>query len=310
MAPYLWDDATDANSVANELGNLAALELASEREVLRLAQVFRGTFEGSHHDRLALRPPRRRFSLGRSAALARQLEGLSNEPEDRLHRRFVVAHRHGLRPTRRRRGWEATGFWQDELSTTFGGPASIGLSSEPGGAPRSGTLNRACAVRPLEAVSMERPSSAAVGYSLVYFVATALAIWMLLSDQNLRTDFGTLSNGYYAHWYAVLAMAIVSGVGGVLLATVRTRWAILAGTIGAALLALAMVGDIFTYAQVGFSSAWDFAQYLFGITYYGGDVRYLYDALLAVYVVAAIVGAVLFAVTRPGPTTESSSAGR
>ncbi len=157
---------------------------------------------------------------------------------------------------------------------------------------------------------MERPSIAAVGLSLLYFVATALAIWMLLSDQNLRTDFGTLSNGSYAHWYAVLAMAIVSGAGGVLLATVRSRWAIWAGTIGAALLALAMVGDIFTYAQVGFSSAWDFAQYLFGITYYGGDVRYLYDALLAVYIITAIVGAVLLAVTRPRPTTGSSRAGR
>lgn len=153
---------------------------------------------------------------------------------------------------------------------------------------------------------MERHSSAVSGYSLLYFVATALAVWMLLSDQNLRTDFGTLANGYYAHWFAVLAMAIASAIGGILLVTVRSRRVLLGGTIGAALLALVMVGDIFTYQQVGFSSAWDFAQYLFGITYYGGDVRYLYDALLAVYIVAAIAGAVLYSVTRPGPDAGSA----
>ena len=129
---YLRDGVTDPDSIALELGNLAAFELASEREELLLAQVFRVTVGRSHHYRIALRHPSRRISRGLSAALARKLEELSNEPEGRLHRRFVVAQRHGLRPSRLRRIREPADFWQDELWTAFGGPASIGLSSDPG----------------------------------------------------------------------------------------------------------------------------------------------------------------------------------
>ncbi|MGI0139978.1 MAG: hypothetical protein ACREBT_02340 [Thermoplasmata archaeon] len=146
---------------------------------------------------------------------------------------------------------------------------------------------------------MERTNATAAIYSSLFFLAFGLSVLMLLTDTNLRTDFGSMSSGYYAHWYVILAIAVADAIGGVLLVVVGSRTAIKGGVVGAGLIALIFAGDILTYSQVGFSSAPDFASYLFGWTYSGGDIRYLYDVLLAVYIVAFISGIVALAKTRP-----------
>lgn len=133
-------------------------------------------------------------------------------------------------------------------------------------------------------------------YGLAFLVAAGLAILMLVTDTNLQTDFGTASK-YYLHWYAVLTMAVVDLIGAGLLLTLRSRNTVKLGVAGSALISVAMVAVVFTYSQVGFASMSDFANYLFGVTYYGGDIRYLYDVLLAVDIVTVVLGAVWLAVT-------------
>jgi hypothetical protein len=135
-------------------------------------------------------------------------------------------------------------------------------------------------------------------YSLLFFLAAGLSIVMLETDKNLQTNFGAVSSGYFIHWYAVLAMAAADLAGAAILLVLRSRTAVKLGVIGSALLALALLGAIFTYSQVGFASAMQFAQYLFGVTYFGGDIRYLYDVLLGVDLGTAVVGGVALALTR------------
>lgn len=152
---------------------------------------------------------------------------------------------------------------------------------------------------------MARRQKLAQIYSGLFFLAAALSILMLLSDTNLRTDFGTVTSGYYLHWYVILITAMADTAGAALLFVVGSRTAIKGGVVGSGLLALIFLGDIFTYSQVGFGSASAFANYLFGITYYGGDLRYLYDLLLAVYLVAFVFGLVALGKTREsGPAVE------
>jgi hypothetical protein len=138
----------------------------------------------------------------------------------------------------------------------------------------------------------------AVLYSLPFLLAAALTVVMLATDTNLRTDFGTITGGYFVHWYAVLATAIADLVGAALLLLLRSRGAVKLGVVGSALLTAIFLGVIATYAQVGFASASDFAQYLFGVTYFGGDIRYLYDVLLATYLGTFVVGLVGLVLTR------------
>jgi hypothetical protein len=148
---------------------------------------------------------------------------------------------------------------------------------------------------------MERPNAKSlfpVVYSLPFFVAAGLSVLMLATDKNLQTDFGTMASGYYAHWYAVLAMAVAALIAATLLLVVRSRFAVKLGVVGSGLLTVALLGAILTYQQVGFASAMDFANYLFGVTYFGGDIRYLYDVLLATDIATCIGGAVGLAVTR------------
>ncbi len=148
-------------------------------------------------------------------------------------------------------------------------------------------------------------------YSLAFLLAAGLSFVMLATDSNLRTDFGTVSNGYFVHWYLVLATAIVDLVGAAVLLLVRSRTVVKLGVVGSALLTLALVGVIGTYAQVGFASATAFAQYLFGVTYYGGELRYLYDVLLATYLGTFVIGVVGLALTRearaPAPDGPANS---
>lgn len=149
---------------------------------------------------------------------------------------------------------------------------------------------------------MERSPAYPAVYSLAFFAAFSVSVVMLATDKNLQTNFGSLSTGYYLHWYAVLVTALVDLVGGLLLLAVRTRTMYKVGIVGSGLLALLIVGDVFTYAQVGFASAASFADYLYGITYYGGDIRYLYDLLVAVYLGTFVLGLVGLYLTRARPS--------
>jgi hypothetical protein len=135
-------------------------------------------------------------------------------------------------------------------------------------------------------------------YSLPFLVAAGLSVLMLVTDKNLQTDFGTVTSGYFSHWYGVLAMTIADLAGAGILLAFRSRLAVKVGVLGSAAFALALVGVVFTYQQVGFQSAQQFAQYLFGDTYFGGDIRYLYDALLATYIGTSVSGAIGLALTR------------
>jgi len=160
---------------------------------------------------------------------------------------------------------------------------------------------------------MENPKSGArlpLLYSLVFLLAAGLSILMLITDKNLQTNFGSLSTGYYYHWYVVLGMAVVDLVGAGLLLAYRSRWMVKLGVVGSGAFAVVLLAVILTYSQVGFSSAMSFAQYLFGITYYGGDLRYLYDILLATYIGGFVVGVVSLALTRTAHASTVPAGGR
>ncbi|MCI4358561.1 MAG: hypothetical protein L3J95_02330 [Thermoplasmata archaeon] len=137
-------------------------------------------------------------------------------------------------------------------------------------------------------------------YSLPFLLAFGLSAVMLLTDTNLRIDFGAIQSGYYSHWYVVLVMGLADLVGPGLLLATRSRTSVKLGVLGSGPLFAIWVGDIFTYSQGGFGSATSFANYLFEITYYGGDVRYLYDAILAVYLITFLLGLTLLLTSRPG----------
>jgi len=146
-------------------------------------------------------------------------------------------------------------------------------------------------------------------YSLPFLVAAGLSILMLATDKNLQTNFGTMASGYYIHWYAVLGMAVADLVGAALLLVFRSRTAVKLGVVGSSLLTLALLGAILAYQQVGFASAMDFANYLFGVTYYGGDIRYLYDVLLATDIATVVGGVVGLVLTRDAPASEGAADG-
>jgi hypothetical protein len=142
-----------------------------------------------------------------------------------------------------------------------------------------------------------------VYYGLFFLLAFFLSVVMLLTDKNLQTDFGSVTSGYYVHWYGLLATAIADLAGAVVLLVVRSRMAFKVGVVGSGLLSTFVLGDVFTYSQVGFASASDFANYLFGITYFGGDIRYLYDVLVVVYLVTFVFGLVAVVLSRRAVTT-------
>ena len=128
----------------------------------------------------------------------------------------------------------------------------------------------------------------------LFIVAFIVAVVILLTDMNLQTDFGIHAR-YFIHWYGMLVIAIVALIAGIILLTTKKRSLGLAGTIGSALIALFLVGDLATYSQVGFTSVAQFATYLFGITKYPGTLSYMpgmYDLLLILFILAAIAGAI------------------
>lgn len=161
------------------------------------------------------------------------------------------------------------------------------------------------------------------GLLLVDFLLSAI---MLFTDKNLQTDFGATGD-YYVHWYGVLAMGALDLVLGIAVLGVafmaaptqprvnnmlaRGRRVVVIGALGWTILAiLAMVGIVTLYSQVGFSSMSQFAQYLFGVTAYPGALSYipwLYDLLLAAYLLTALAGIAAWWGTRaPGPSSAAS----
>jgi hypothetical protein len=145
-----------------------------------------------------------------------------------------------------------------------------------------------------------------LAFSLLLLVDFIVSVVMLATDKNLQTDFGVQSP-YYLHWYGVLAMAVLDLLLGLALLAFSTmpalqrmrlsaRKAVVMGSFVWVVLAIvAMVGIVSSYSQVGFPNANQFAQYLFGVTPYPGALSYipwLYDLLLAAYLVTALVGAV------------------
>jgi hypothetical protein len=158
---------------------------------------------------------------------------------------------------------------------------------------------------PGRAPSSAGPDSIALVLGLLLLVDLGLSVVMLATDKNLQTNFGA-SSPYYAHWYGVLVMGLVDLVA----ALAVFAWAMpmgrnrmptmvrhngLTGVLVWSVLAiLAMVGIVEAYMQVGFTSASQFAHYLFGTTPYPGALSYipwLYDLLLGMYVLTAIVAA-------------------
>jgi hypothetical protein len=142
-------------------------------------------------------------------------------------------------------------------------------------------------------------------FALLLLIDFVIVLVMLFTDQNLQTDFGG-SAKYYSHWYGLLAEGLVDLVGAVVLVALvaapamkgrpvsSRRWLVLGGVVWSLVAFLANVAIVETYSQVGFRSASEFAKYLFGVTPYPGALSYipwLYDLLLAAYVVTLIVGA-------------------
>lgn len=161
-------------------------------------------------------------------------------------------------------------------------------------------------------MAMQHSTRFPVLYSLPFLLAGGLSVLMLFTDKNLQTDFGAVTSGYFSHWYVVAAMAAADFVGAGLLLGLRSRRAVKLGVVGAGGFFAVSLAVILTYAQVGFATPLDFAQYLFGMTYYGGDLRYLYDALLATYFGTFVAGVVGLALTREtrASATEGQGQGR
>lgn len=130
-----------------------------------------------------------------------------------------------------------------------------------------------------------------VGFLFILdFLATIL---ILFTDNNLQTDFGTTGK-YFLHWYGLLITAVIDIIGAAIVLTKPARGVFTVGLVGSILLALFLILDVLTYSMVGFTSIGNFASYLFGVTKYPGSLNYipgLYDALLILYILTAILSA-------------------
>ncbi len=144
----------------------------------------------------------------------------------------------------------------------------------------------------------------ATGFAGLLLLDVILMLVMLGTDKNLQTDFGATAQ-YYLHWYGVLLLGVVTLVLAALIlatggrsgskgnTTSLGRTSLVAGAAWSFVAIIAMVGILATYKQVGFASASLFAQYLFGVSAYPGTLSYipwLYDLLLGMFLVSAIVG--------------------
>jgi hypothetical protein len=155
---------------------------------------------------------------------------------------------------------------------------------------------------PVKTVSGAR-SAALAALLLIDFV---LVVVMLATDKNLQTDFGAVAP-YYSHWYGLLAEGVVDlavAIGVIVLVVVPARqgrsvasrrWVPIGALVWALIAIAANVGIVTSWKMVGFPNQAEFEKYLFGTSAYPGALSYipwLYDALLAAYVVTALVGIV------------------
>jgi hypothetical protein len=131
---------------------------------------------------------------------------------------------------------------------------------------------------------------------ILLILAFIFALIILGTDKNLQTDFG-IAKPYFIHWYGMLAVAIVSLIGGVILVASPKRSLGIAGTIGSGLLVLFLIADIATYSTLGAGlTASQFATYLFGVSKYPGSLSYIpgmYDVLFVTVLAAFIAGLVI-----------------
>jgi hypothetical protein len=122
---------------------------------------------------------------------------------------------------------------------------------------------------------------------VVFLVDFLLTMAILFSDRNLQTDFG-ITKPYFIHWYGLLITGLIALIGGIIILKRPDHKIFTTGAVGSILLALFLVSDIALYHEVGFSTPFQFAKYLFGVTKYPGSLTYipgLYDALFALYIV-------------------------
>ena len=160
-----------------------------------------------------------------------------------------------------------------------------------------------------------------LAFGLLLLVDFVLSAVMLATDKNLQTDFGIVS-AYYLHWYGVLAMGVLDLLVGLTLigyssapmlkkmAPATRRGVAIGALLWTVIAILAMVGIVTTYSQVGFKSMNDFAQYLFGVTPYHNALSYipwLYDLLLAMYLVTAVVGGLAVGRAPTKPTSPAAN---
>lgn len=139
-------------------------------------------------------------------------------------------------------------------------------------------------------------------FTALLFIDFVLVAVMLATDVNLQTNFGAASK-YYVHWWGLLAEGVLTLLAALamVLAAMRvskggrgmwsSRGLVLGGLLFAIVAFIADLGIVFTYAQVGLTMS-QFEQYLFGQSYYGNDIRYLYDVVLVFYALTAVVGAI------------------
>ncbi len=158
-----------------------------------------------------------------------------------------------------------------------------------------------------------------VAFGLLLLADFVVATVMLFTDKNLQTDFGAQSP-YYLHWYGVLAMGVLD----LLLALALLAYAsvpmlrrmplavrsgvVLGALVWSVIAIVATLGIVTSYAQVGFSTMGQFAQYLFGVTAYPHALSYipgLYDLLLALYFGTAVLGALALRGIRSTPTSSA-----
>jgi len=140
---------------------------------------------------------------------------------------------------------------------------------------------------------MANPSSHGIDEPVKKGLVTSalLGISALLGLAILGTDHN-LWNFEPSHAYALIAFVVIDVVGIILVMWKGTRNMLrLAGAWGA-IFAIIMVSDIFSGAASLFGlDSYQFAQYLFGLAYPDNQhIAFLFPALVAVNVLAAVVG--------------------
>ncbi len=134
---------------------------------------------------------------------------------------------------------------------------------------------------------------------LINFAVTMI---ILSTDKNLQNDFGIYTgSGYFYHWYGLLATGILDIIGAIILFVKPERVFLIIGGLWSIFMVAFTIGDIFLYKSVGFSTANQFATYLFGLSKYPYSEPYypgLYDVLVAIYIIAFVYALVAILKTK------------